>query len=113
MAEKEIKFTEDEMATLRSLQQTYAGVQNALGQMGVERIRLNQQQVNLDTAEENLTTQFEETQTKERDFVKDISKKYGYGNLDITSGVFTPRPEPVTTDDASEPVNDSKSAKTL
>ena len=112
MAE-EIKFTEEEMTTLRSLQQTYAGVQNALGQFCVEKIRLNQQLTGLDSAEENLTTQFEETQGKERDFVQEISKKYGDGNLDITSGVFTPRPEPVTTDDASEPVKDSKSAKTL
>ena len=100
MAE-EIKFTEEEMKTLRELQQTYAGVQNALGQLGVERIRLSQQMTGLDSAEENLTNQFEETQGKEREFVETISKKYGDGNLDITSGVFTPRPT-ATTDESSD-----------
>ena len=101
MAE-EIKFTEEEMKTLRELQQTYAGVQNALGQLGVERIRLSQQMTGLDSAEENLTNQFEETQTKERDFVQEISKKYGDGNLDISSGVFTPRPAATTDEESAD-----------
>ena len=97
MAE-EVKFTEEEMKKLSELQQTYTGVQNALGQVGVNRIRLEQQFDDLDKADENIKNQFVENQTKEREFVDVINKKYGDGNLDLTSGVFTPKPVEETTE---------------
>ena len=90
MAE-EVKFTEDEMKQINTLQQGYVNLQSALGQLSVNRIRLNQQFDDLDTAEDNVRVQFVENQTKERDFVDGINKKYGDGNLDLTSGVFTPK----------------------
>ena len=93
----EVKFTEEEMKSINELQQTYAGVQNALGQVGVSRIRLEQQLNDLDVAETNLKTQFTDNQVKERNFVDSINKKYGDGNLDISTGVFTPRPTEETT----------------
>ena len=97
MADKEVKFTEEEMKQINTLQQGYVNLQNALGQLSVNRIRLNQQFDDLDTAEENVRTQFVETQTKERDFVDGINKKYGDGNLDLSSGVFTANPTEETT----------------
>jgi hypothetical protein len=83
------KFTEEEMKDISGLQQTYAGIQNALGQVSVARIRLEQQIEDLNGSEDNLIKEFGETQGKERDFVKSINKKYGDGNLDLTTGVFT------------------------
>ena len=91
MADKEVKFTEEEMKQINVLQQGYVNLQNALGQLSVNRIRLNQQFDDLDTAEENIKSQFTENQTKESNFVDGINKKYGDGNLDINTGVFTPR----------------------
>ena len=98
MADKEVKFTEDEMKQLTELQQTYAAVQNTLGQLSVSRIRLSQEIGSLDEAENKLRNDFVETQQKERDFVQDINKKYGDGNLDLNTGVFTPRPTEETPD---------------
>ena len=98
MADKEVKFTEEEMKQISDLQQTYVNLQNALGQFGVSRIRLNQQFDDLDAAEENVRNQFVENQTKERDFVDSINKKYGDGNLDLSTGVFTPKPTTETTE---------------
>ena len=95
---KEVKFSEDEMKQLTELQQTYATVQNTFGQLSVNRIRLDQEADNLDEAENRLRTDFVETQQKERDFVQEINKKYGDGNLDLNTGVFTPRPAEETTD---------------
>ena len=86
-----VKFIEEEMKEINNLQQTYVNLQNALGQFGVSRIRLNQQFDDLDTAEEDVRTQFIETQIKEKNFVDSINKKYGDGNLDLSSGVFTPK----------------------
>ena len=96
--DNEVKFTEDEMNTIKELQQTYAAVQNTLGQLSVSRIRLSQEIGSLDEAENKLRTDFVETQQKERDFVQDINKKYGDGNLDLNTGVFTPRPAEETPD---------------
>jgi len=98
MADKEVKFTEDEMSQLTELQQTYAAVQNTLGQLSVSRIRLSQELGSLDEAENKLRNDFVETQQKERDFVQEINKKYGDGNLDLNTGVFTPRPVEETPD---------------
>ena len=98
MADKEVKFTEEEMKQINELQQTYVNLQNALGQLSVNRIRLNQQFDDLDTAEDNVRVQFVENQTKERDFVDSINKKYGDGNLDLTTGVFTPKTVEETTE---------------
>ena len=93
-----VKFTEDEMKQINTLQQGYVNLQNALGQLGVSRIRLEQQLDDLDTSEDNVRAQFVENQTKERDFVDSINKKYGDGNLDLTSGVFTPKSPEETTE---------------
>ena len=92
MADKEVKFTEDEMGEINELQQTYVGLQNRFGQLGVARIRLEQQLNDLETTENNMTVKFVENQSKERDFVDKITKKYGDGNLDLTSGVFKAKP---------------------
>ena len=90
--DKEVKFVEDEMNTIKGLQQTYATVQNTLGQLSVSRIRLEQEVSNLDDAENKLRSDFENTQKREREFVESINKKYGDGSLDINTGVFTPTP---------------------
>ena len=94
----EVKFTEEEMKQINVLQQGYVNLQNALGQLSVSRIRLEQQLDDLDTAEDSVRVQFVENQTKERDFVDGINKKYGDGNLDLTTGVFTSKPVEKTTE---------------
>ena len=96
--DKEIKFTEDEMKGLGELQQTYAGVQQALGGVSVQRMRVEAQAKDVDTAEAQLKSQFAENQTKEREFVQSINKKYGDGNLNLENGVFTPKPAEETPD---------------
>ena len=98
MATKEVKFTEDEMKQLNDLQQGYLGVQNAFGQLNVNKLRLEQQLQSLGTTENNLKSSFVEIQQKEREFVDTINEKYGDGNLNLESGVFTPKPVDETPD---------------
>ena len=88
--QSEVKFSEEEMKEIRELQSSYIALQNSLGQIGISRIRLDKQSQEYDKAEENIRTQFEEAQKTEREFIDKINKKYGDGNLDITTGVFTP-----------------------
>ena len=98
MANNEVKFTEDEMKEISKLQQTYLALQNTLGQVGVARIKLEQQLNDLDSNEDSLKGRFVENQSKEKDFVDSINKKYGDGNLDVSSGVFTPKETTETSD---------------
>ena len=98
MADKNVKFTEEEMKKISDLQSGYLNIQNTLGQLSVSRIRLEQQLTDLNSTESNVISEFSKTQEREKDFVSSINKKYGDGNLDINSGVFTPRPTEETPD---------------
>ena len=80
MAE-EIKFSEEELKSLSELSQGYKNIQSAFGQLRVQKILLEQQ--------------------KERDLVKELNDKYGPGQLDPQSGVFTPVPQDEAQEEAS------------
>ena len=86
---EEIKFTEEEMKQVSEIRQKYVTIQNSFVQISINRLRLNQQNDDLDKAEQTLSAEFMENQNSERDFVDGINKKYGDGNLDINTGVFT------------------------
>ena len=86
----DIKFTEEEMKSLRDLQDSYTQKQAELGQVSVQRILLNQQIENLDQRQSQLETEYVQIQQTEQDLVKKLNEKYGPGQLDPESGVFTP-----------------------
>ena len=55
---------------------------------------LLQQQIDgLDNAETQLEAEYGEIQQTERNLVKSLNEKYGPGNLDPATGVFTPVPQ--------------------
>ena len=89
MAE-DIKFTEDEMTSLKQLQEDYTTKQEQLGQISVQRILLNQQIDSLQQRQEQLEKEYVEVQQREQGFVKTLNDKYGQGQLDPNTGVFTP-----------------------
>jgi len=92
MAE-EIKFTDEELKSLSELSQGYQNIQSAFGQMRVQKILLEQQKDGLEEAEVKMEADYAENQQKERDLVKELNEKYGPGQLDPQSGVFTPTPQ--------------------
>ena len=92
MAE-EIKFTDEELKSLSELSQGYQNIQSAFGQMRVQKILLEQQKDGLEEAEVKMEADYAENQQKERDLVKELNEKYGPGELDPQSGVFTPTPQ--------------------
>tara|TARA_Y100000356_G_C11247466_1_gene284858 strand:- start:859 stop:1134 length:276 start_codon:yes stop_codon:yes gene_type:complete len=89
MAE-DIKFTEDEMTSLKQLQEDYTTKQEQLGQISVQRILLNQQIDSLQQRQEQLEKEYVEVQQREQGLVKTLNDKYGQGQLDPNTGVFTP-----------------------
>ena len=85
----EMKFTDEELQSLQDLQTNYQEKQAALGQLSVQRILVNQQMEALEMRQEELETEYTGVQQEERDLVKKLNDKYGPGQLDPQTGVFT------------------------
>ena len=92
MADKETKFSEKELKSLQDLQTSYQQKQLQFGQLEVQRLLVSQQLEQLDNSKAKLEVEYGEVQETERTLVQDLNKKYGPGNLDPASGVFTPAP---------------------
>ena len=86
---EDTKFTEGEMKTIQSIQNSYFEVQNDFGKLNLAKIKLEQQFDDLDVADNDLTKKFIDIQEEEKKFLNDITKKYGEGSLDPETGVFT------------------------
>ena len=87
---KEIKFSDDELKSLKQIQQDYLECQTAFGQIAIQKIALQQQIDSLAKSEEEYAKKYQETQVKEKEVGKELNEKYGSGNLDPDTGVFTP-----------------------
>ena len=87
---KEIKFSDDELKSLKQIQQDYLECQTAFGQIAIQKIALQQQIDSLAKSEEEYAKKYQETQVKEKEVGKELNDKYGSGNLDPDTGVFTP-----------------------
>ena len=91
-ASNEIKFSEEELKELGDLQTSYQEKQAQLGQIAVQKILLGQQAEAMDNRQVELEGEYEAVQQSERDLVQKLNEKYGPGQLDPQSGVFTPVP---------------------
>ena len=99
----EIKFTDEELKSLQELSQNYQNIQASFGQMKVQK-SLNQQQADaLVEAEVKMDADYKDIQDKERELVQQLNEKYGPGQLDPQTGVFTPVPQ----EEAAEEVEES------
>ena len=90
----EMKFSEDELQSLQGLQEGYQEKQAMLGQLAVQRILMSQQMDALEARQTELETEYETVQQEERDLVQTLNEKYGPGQLDPQTGVFTPTEAP-------------------
>ena len=92
-ASDEIKFSEEELKELGELQTSYQEKQAQLGQIAVQKILLNQQVEAIENRQTELESEYEAVQQSERDLVQKLNEKYGPGQLDPQTGVFTPTTE--------------------
>ena len=86
----EIKFTEEELKSLNDLNQGYTTKQQQFGQLKVQKLLIQQQLEALDETEIRLETEYSELQKSEQNLVAELNTKYGPGQLDPKTGVFTP-----------------------
>jgi len=89
----EIKFTDEELKSLSDLSQSYQSIQASFGQIRVQKILAEQQADALEEAEVKMEADYKEMQETERELVQQLNEKYGPGQLDPQTGVFTPVPQ--------------------
>ena len=88
----ETEFTDGELQSLRDLQDGYSEKSAQFGQLKVQKLLVQQQLESLEQTEIQMESDYIALQNKERDIVKELNEKYGPGNLDPTTGVFTSAP---------------------
>ena len=87
---KEIKFTQDELTNIESIRNGFNEVQTLLGRLEIQRIQTEQALENIHNDKLRLETRYSDLVDEERKMVSDLQEKYGPGNLDPDTGVFTP-----------------------
>ena len=87
---KEIKFTKDEIKSLNELKAGYDNIQLSLGRLEVIRIQTENKLEQISNERLRLETQYSNLVNDEKLILDELNEKYGPGNLDPDSGVFTP-----------------------
>ena len=90
---EQIKFTQEEVNSINQLKTDVELVFIQLGQLSVERKRRNDE---LDEIESELLEKHKELVNTELELFKNLNEKYGDGNYDPNTGVFTPINNEVT-----------------
>jgi|TARA_R110001632_G_scaffold227987_1_gene362891 hypothetical protein len=78
-----VKFTEDELKSLKSLQNQSQVATLQFGQLYLSKLRLEEQ-------ETTLKNQLKQLEQEEAKAAQTLTEKYGKGTIDIESGEFTP-----------------------
>jgi len=89
----EVKFTEKELQTLTDLQVRYNTITNQFGQLAIAKLNLEKQTEVVNDQEFKLQEDLEQAREQEQEILNEITEKYGPGQLDPQSGVFTPTTE--------------------
>ena len=89
----EVKFTEKELESLNDLQVKYNTITNQFGQLAIAKLNLEKQTEVVNDQEFKLQEELEQAREEEQGILNGITEKYGPGQLDPQSGVFTPTTE--------------------
>jgi len=88
--QSETTFSSDELKKIQGIQKSYAEITTQLGQVGIAKIRLREQEISIAEEENKLNENFVKVQKDEQKILDEITKKYGQGTLNPETGVFTP-----------------------
>lgn len=89
MAEEK-KFSEEELKNIQDVADTYSALQTELGNLGVQKILVDERIQAIQKREEEIRDEWKKNQITEQELVKTLSDKYGEGTLDPKTGNFIP-----------------------
>ena len=87
---KNIKFTQEELDSIKAIQVEYQNKSAQFGQLKIETLLLEQRLHGMHDLESNLKAEFETIQTQEKNLVSALNEKYGAGTLNPQTGEFSP-----------------------
>lgn len=86
-----IKFTDEELRAIKTLQESYQEKLIMFGQLNIERISIEQAIKSINESENKLREEYLKLQEDESKLLSDLSTKYGDGTLSLKDGTFTPQ----------------------
>lgn len=89
-----IKFTDEELNKLKSLQDRFNNVILQFGQVDIEIIKSKDDLKKLENIKEQLEVDYSRLRAEEVALAEELTKKYGGGMLNPATGDFTPEPNP-------------------
>lgn len=84
------KFTDEELTSIKDLQQKYQEKLVFFGHLSLERMSIEQSIKELNEAETNAREEYQSLQKEEEKMIETLSSKYGDGSLSLKDGTFTP-----------------------
>ena len=87
---EEVKFTEEESKQVIDIRNKYQDIQIRFGEFALYKLKVEEDYENLNRLEESLRNEYKETQKTESTLIDNLTKKYGTGKLNPTTGEFTP-----------------------
>lgn len=85
-----VKFTEEELESIRAIQEEYSTVGIQLVQLKLARKSSEEYMTALEQEEQRIVEQIEGINNREKQLTEALNDKYGIGSLDMTTGEFTP-----------------------
>jgi len=85
-----VKFTDEELMSIRTIQEEYSTVGIQLVQLKIARKSSEEYLAALEQEEQQMGEKIEEINEKEKQLTESLNDKYGVGSLDMTTGEFTP-----------------------
>lgn len=86
----QIKFTEEELLSIKSIRDKNTALVLDLGQNELESFTLTNRLKELEIEKHALQSNYIQLRKDEQQLVQELNKKYGSGTVDIESGVFIP-----------------------
>lgn len=87
------KFSDEDMTKLKALQDRFNNIVLQFGQLDIEIIKNRNEQIRLNDLKLKLEDDFGILKTDEQSMASELTKTYGAGILDPTTGAFTPQEE--------------------
>jgi hypothetical protein len=86
-----IKFTEEELNSIRQLQDGFNQKMFQFGKFYLQRMELDSAYKDLVEAEKRIQEEYVNLQKQELELLEKLTKKYGEGQLNIADGTFIPQ----------------------
>jgi len=84
------KLDKEHLDAIQDLQQRFATNASWLGSVAIELKMLERQQVQTESQQAELITQFDKLREQEQQLIDSLKERYGEGEINIAQGTFTP-----------------------